>query len=141
MDHKNIIWNPGTKQWFCTTCGRTTDGANIEEARAELDKHKCIIPSLDVAGAAPVIETIRLIRNPYKMALRTERSASRFAVKTDEGKVLIRLEVFHDTVAALKSASVAFELLAGTTAEQASALVDAMNERIVGVMVTPKESA
>jgi hypothetical protein len=35
------------------------------------------------------------------MALRTERSASRFAVKTDEGKVLIRLEVFHDTVVAL----------------------------------------
>jgi NifU-like protein involved in Fe-S cluster formation len=44
-------------------------------------------------------------------------------------------------MAAMKSASVAFELLAGTTAEQASALVDAMNERIVGVMVTPKESA
>jgi hypothetical protein len=66
MEHKNIIWNPGTKQWFCTTCGRTTDGANIEGARAELDKHKCIIPSLDVAGAAPVTETIRLIRNPTK---------------------------------------------------------------------------
>jgi|SRR5690349_3991539 len=141
MEHKNIVWNPGTKQWFCTTCGRTTEGASLEEARSELDQHKCLVPSLDVAGAGPGMETVRLIRKPYKMALRTERSGARFVVRTEDGKTSIRLELLHDTVAALKSLSVGFELLAGTTAEQASTLVEAMNERIVGVMVTPKESA
>jgi hypothetical protein len=38
----------------------------------------------------------------------------------------------------LRSVSVGFEVLSGTTPEQAKALVDSMNERIVGVIVTPK---
>jgi hypothetical protein len=33
---------------------------------------------------------------------------------------------------------VGFELLSGTTPEQASTPVDAMNERIVEIIVTPK---
>ena len=86
----------------------------------------------------PGTETTRLIRKPYKMTLRTERSGSRFLVTSYEGKPVIQLDLFHDTVAGLKSLSVGFELLSGTTLEQARALVDVMNERIVGVIVTPK---
>jgi hypothetical protein len=37
----------------------------------------------------------------------------------------------------LRALSVGLELLTGTTLEQARALVDAMNKRIVGVIITP----
>jgi hypothetical protein len=76
-------------------------------------------------------------RKPYKMTLKTERSGSRFVAKTDEDRPVIRLELFHDTVSGLKSLTVGFELLSGTALEQARTLVDAVNERIVGVIVTP----
>lgn len=72
------------------------------------------------------------------MTLKTERSGSRFVAKTDEGKPVIQLELFHDTVSSLRSLSLGLELLSGTTLEQARTLVDAMNERIIGVIVTPK---
>ena len=45
------------------------------------------------------------------MALKTERSGCRFVAQADEGKPVIRLDLFHDTVAGLKSLSVGFELL------------------------------
>ena len=73
------------------------------------------------------------------MTLRPERSGCRFAVaKTDEGKPVIQLELFHDTVSHLRSLTLGFEVLGGVTPEQAKALANAMNERIVGVIVTPK---
>jgi hypothetical protein len=72
------------------------------------------------------------------MTPRTERSGSRFVARTDEGKPVIQLELFHDTVSGLKALSVGFELLSGTTLEQAKALMDTMNERTVGVIVALK---
>ena len=51
---------------------------------------------------------------------------------------MIRLELFHDTVSSLKGVKVGFEVLSGTTLDQARTLVDDINERIVGVIVTPK---
>jgi hypothetical protein len=73
------------------------------------------------------------------MTLKTERCGSRFvAANTDEGRPLMRLELFHDTVVGLKSITVGFEVLSGTTLEQTRTLVDTMNERIIGVAVSPK---
>jgi hypothetical protein len=72
------------------------------------------------------------------MTVKTERSGSRFVAKTDEGKPVIQLELFHDTVSSLRPLSIGLELLSGTTLQQARTLVDAMNERIIGVIVTPK---
>jgi hypothetical protein len=73
------------------------------------------------------------------MTLKTERSGSRLVVSnTEDGRPLIRLELFHDTVPGLKSITVGFEVLSGTTLEQARTLVDRMNERIIGVAVSPK---
>ena len=73
------------------------------------------------------------------MTLRAEPSGCRFAVaKTDEGKPVVRLELFHDTVAHLRSLTVGFELLGGVAPEQARTLVDPMNEKIVGVIVAAK---
>ena len=51
---------------------------------------------------------------------------------------MIQLELFHDTVSGMRAISVGFELLSGVALDQAKILVDAMNERIVGVVVTPK---
>jgi hypothetical protein len=74
------------------------------------------------------------------MTLRSERSGARFvAASTDSGTPFVRLELFHDTIAALKSFSVGFEVLSGTTPAQVKALLEVMNERIVGVILTAKE--
>jgi hypothetical protein len=62
----------------------------------------------------------------------------RFVVTTDEGKPQIRLELFHDTVSSLRSTKIEFEVLSGTSTDQARAFVGAMNEMILGVIVTPK---
>jgi hypothetical protein len=70
--------------------------------------------------------------------MKSERGGCRFVVTTDEGKPQIRLELFHDTVSSLRSTKVEFEVLSGTTADQPRTLVRAMNETILGVIVTPK---
>ena len=104
-----------------------------------MDQYDCQLTSVEVPSAQPGTATTRLIRKPYKMTLKTERSGSRFVVtNTDDSRPLIRLELFHDTVAGLKSITVGFELLSGTTLEQTRTLVDMMNERIIGVAVSPK---
>jgi len=124
-------------QWFCTKCRRTSDHISLHDAQQELDQYDCGVQLIGVARPAPGTETTRL-RKAYKMAQKIERSGCRFGVQTEEGKPVIRLDLFHDTVSGLRSVSVGFELLSGTTLEQARALVDSMNERIIGVMVTPK---
>jgi hypothetical protein len=140
MKHETVRWNPGTKDWFCARCGHTSRVAGQHEAQLELEKRTCMVPSVETSGSAPGTETIRLIRKPYKMTLKSERSGTRFAVVSSEGgSPQIRLEFFHDTVSPLKSFSIAFETLSGTRVEQVKALVDAMNERIVGVVVTAKD--
>jgi hypothetical protein len=139
MKHLNIGWNPATREWFCAKCGRTSDHARVQDAHVELDQYECQVPSVEGPRAAPGTETVRLMRKPFNMTLRAERSGCRFVVaKTAEGKPVITLELFHDTVSQLKSFTVGFEMLGGLPAEQAKTLVDSMNERIVGVVVTPK---
>lgn len=106
-----------------------------------LNQHECVVPSAEVASPVPGTETIRLIRKPYKMTLRKERSACRFVVaRSDEDKPYIGVELFHDTIPSLKSLALGFEVLSGTTPEQLQSLSDNMNERLVGVIVAAKES-
>jgi hypothetical protein len=139
MKHLNIGWNPATKEWFCVKCGRTSAHAKVQDAHLELDQYECQIPSVASARAAPGTETVRLMRKPFNVTLRAERSGCRFAVaKTDEGKPVIQLELFHDTVSPLRSLTVGFDVLGGMTSEQVRTLVDSMNEKIVGVIVTAK---
>jgi hypothetical protein len=139
MKHLSVRWNPATREWYCTNCGRTSDHTSVQEAHVELDQYDCQLTSVEVPSAPPGTATTRLIRKPYKMTLKTERSGSRFVVtNSDDGRPLIRLELFHDTVAGLKSITVGFEVLSGTTLEQTRTLVDTMNERIIGVAVSPK---
>jgi hypothetical protein len=103
-----------------------------------MEKYDCLLPYVESEGSAPGEETVRLIRKPFKMMLKPERSGSRFVMDdADDGKAVIRLELFHDTAPVLNGLHVGFELLSGTTREQARKLVEAMNERIVGVIATP----
>ena len=137
MKHLDVRWNPATREWYCTNCGRTSGHTSVQDAHVELDQYDCQLSSIG-ASTPPGTATARLIRKSYKMTPQTERSGSRFIAKTDEGKPVIELQLFHDTVAGLKSITVGFELLSGTTLEQSRTLVDKMNERIIGVVVTAK---
>jgi hypothetical protein len=66
-----------------------------------------------------------------------ERDSCRFkAVQGADGKFVIRMEMFHQTVALLKNATVDFELLNGTTLDQARKLAESVNDRVTGVLIT-----
>ncbi len=68
---------------------------------------------------------------------KVERGSCRFkAMKSADGKPIIRLELFHQTVSLLNDLTVDFELLSGSNLEQARALADSANDRIIGVVVT-----
>ena len=65
-----------------------------------------------------------------------ERDSCRFkTVQGADGKFVIRMEMFHQTVASLKDTTVDFELLNGTTLDQARKLAESMNDRVTGVLV------
>ncbi len=66
-----------------------------------------------------------------------ERGSCRFkAIQGADGKFVIRMEMFHQTVPLLAGATVDFELLNGTTQDHARKLADAINERVTGVAIT-----
>jgi len=58
------------------------------------------------------------------------------AIQTADGKTILRLELFHGTIALLAGATIDFELLTGTTLAQAKIAADAANERILSLVVT-----
>jgi hypothetical protein len=67
----------------------------------------------------------------------TARDSCRFkAIQGTDGKCIIRVELFHQTVPLLKDATVDFELLNGTTLDQARKLAESVNDRVTGVLIT-----
>lgn len=65
-----------------------------------------------------------------------ERGNCRFIVSTTpDGKPGLRVELYHDTMPTLAKRSMGFELLRGTSVEDARKLADFMNERILGVVI------
>jgi hypothetical protein len=69
--------------------------------------------------------------------LNIERGSCRFrAIQEADGKFVIRMEMFHQTVPLLKNATVDFELLNGTTLDQARKLAESVNDRVTGVLIT-----
>lgn len=42
--HKDLRWNPATKEWFCAKCGRTSQQAGKQRACRELERYKCELP-------------------------------------------------------------------------------------------------
>jgi hypothetical protein len=66
-----------------------------------------------------------------------ERGSCRFkAVQGTDGKSVIRMEMFHQTVPSLTDMTVEFELLTGTTPDQAKKAAETMNDRVIGVVIT-----
>jgi len=72
MTHSKIVWNFNVKQWFCTTCGRTSDHVAEPDARNELDQFDCLLPYVDAPEVLPGEETVRLIKKPFKMRRKKE---------------------------------------------------------------------
>jgi hypothetical protein len=65
----------------------------------------------------------------------TQRSSCRFEAKAPRnGTPTLRLELFHP-VPALAGMTIEFELLSGTTVEQAKRLAESVNERTIGIIV------
>ena len=68
-----------------------------------------------------------------------ERGSCRFNLrKTSEGKPVIEMEMFQNTVPHLAAVTLRFEVLSGITIEQTRDLIERMNDQIVGMVVTPK---
>jgi len=68
----------------------------------------------------------------------TQRSSCRFEAKAPRnGALTLRLELFHP-VSALAGMTIEFELLSGTTLEQAKRLAESVNERAIGIVVSTK---
>ena len=71
---------------------------------------------------------------------KTTRSNCRFLVQqTPDGKVVVMVQLLHDTIPALNKAVVGFDLLGGTRLEQAKKLSDLLNEYVLDVFVTVTE--
>ncbi len=67
---------------------------------------------------------------------KTERSNCRFTVQGSNGKPLLVVQLYQDTIPALKGASFGFDLLGGTRVEAAKKLADMLNEHILDMFVT-----
>ena len=66
-----------------------------------------------------------------------QKSNSRFQVSTDEdGKPRIKLDLFHQTIPCLAGITIEFEVMGGTTLQQAKALAESINDKIIGIVVT-----
>lgn len=66
-----------------------------------------------------------------------ERGSCRFkAIQAADGKSVIRMEMFHQTVPSLAEMTLEFELLSGTTPDQARKLAESVNDRVIGILIT-----
>ena len=48
MKHLENRWNPDLQEWFCISCGRTSDHVVYEDAQAEMELFKCELPAAEV---------------------------------------------------------------------------------------------
>jgi hypothetical protein len=72
---------------------------------------------------------------------KTERSNCRFVIRdSNDGKPQIHVERYHQTISVLGDAVLGFDLLGGTTLEQAKRVVAVLNESVLDVFVTVKQT-
>jgi hypothetical protein len=67
-----------------------------------------------------------------------ERAGVGFEIGRQSGPIIIEVRLHHDTISALKGVRVAFELLNGTTLDQAKKILDVLKENLIGVRATTK---
>ncbi|MFZ0861690.1 MAG: hypothetical protein WB781_29125 [Candidatus Sulfotelmatobacter sp.] len=72
---------------------------------------------------------------------KTERANCHFVIKkTPDGKPQIIVERYHQSISALNNTVLGFDLLGGTTLEQAKKAVALLNENVLNVFVTVKQN-
>ena len=69
-------------------------------------------------------------------ANKVEKSGVSFGIGKQGGPVTVEVRLNHDTISALRGIHVSFELLNGITPAQAKKLADALNENVIGLLVT-----
>jgi hypothetical protein len=73
------------------------------------------------------------------MPEKTERSNCRFVIqKSADGKPVLLISLYQETIPSLKNAVLGFDLLGGLPLGAAQKLADAMNEQILDMFVTTK---
>ncbi|MGA2003515.1 MAG: hypothetical protein ABSG70_09040 [Terriglobales bacterium] len=74
------------------------------------------------------------------MPEKTVRSNCRFGVqKTADGKSLLVVQLYQETLPALKGSTIGFDLLNGVRPEAAKTLADTLNEHVLDMFITVKE--
>jgi hypothetical protein len=69
-------------------------------------------------------------------ASKVEKAGVCFGVGKQSGPITVEVRLNHDTICAFRGVHVSFELLNGITPVQAKRLTDALNENVIGVVVT-----
>lgn len=72
---------------------------------------------------------------------KTERAGVGFGIGRQGGSTVIEVRTHHDIIPALRGVQVNFELLNGISLEQAKAILDLLNENVIGVLVTTESGA
>jgi hypothetical protein len=71
---------------------------------------------------------------------KTDRSNCQFLLQqTPDRRAVIIVQLLHESIPALKSVVVGFDLLGGIQVEQAKKLADLLNEYVLNVFVTTTE--
>jgi hypothetical protein len=65
-----------------------------------------------------------------------EKASVGFSIARQGGGIVIDVRPNHDTIAAFRGVHVSFELLNGTTIEQARKILDVLNENVIGLAVS-----
>jgi hypothetical protein len=74
------------------------------------------------------------------VAEKTERSNCRFQVeKTPDGKSILVVHLYHQTIPGLKDAKLGFGLLGGLPPESVKRLAETLNEQVLDLFVTTKQ--
>jgi hypothetical protein len=74
------------------------------------------------------------------VAEKTERSNCRFQVeKAPDGKSMLVVHLYHQTIPGLKDAKLGFGLLGGLLPEAAKKLADTLNDQVLDMFVTTKQ--
>jgi len=79
-----------------------------------------------LSSAAAIVHSGRMQRGSCKFRL----------VSPSPGKHEIIVELFHNTVPLLHGSVLSFELLGGTIAGDAQRIIDALNEKVLGLQIT-----
>jgi hypothetical protein len=76
------------------------------------------------------------------MEKKTERSNCHFAVqRATDGKSILVVQLYQDTIPILREALIGFDLLGGTHLEQAKKLAEMLNEHVLDLFVTMKDKS